>query len=154
MIFVFRNDVILLTFHFCLFSFASSRITFWSIRFTFLHSSIASRQFPRQIPTSPIVYRSFPIVVRAIPICHRDWLIYKGFSPRSWVPFHPQFTKVPPVSYLNFTFLPVIYQLVLPVECYLDSTSIPETWLVSRFRMYLHYLNQFTILQNLTFSTD
>jgi hypothetical protein len=60
----------------------------------------------------------------AIPICHRDWLIYKGFSPRSWVPFHPQFTKVPPVSYLNFTFLPVIYQLVLPVECYLDSTGM------------------------------
>ena len=147
MIFVFRKDVILLTFHFCLFLFASLEIICWSIRFTFLHSPIASRQFPRQIPT-------FPIVVRAIPIGHRDWLIYKGFSPRSRVPFYPQFTKVPPVSYFNFTFLPVIYQLVLPVGCYLDSTSIPETWLVSRFRMNTHYLNQFTILQNFAFSTD
>jgi hypothetical protein len=27
--------------------------------------------------------------------------------------------KVPPVSYFNFMFLPVIYQLLLPVECYL-----------------------------------
>jgi hypothetical protein len=54
---------------------------------------------------------SFPIVVRAIPIGHRDWLIYKGFSPRSRVPYYPQFTKVPPVSYFNFTFLPVIYQV-------------------------------------------
>ena len=63
------------------------------------------REFPRQIPTSLIL-------VRAIPIGHRDWLIYKGFSPRSRVLFHPQFTKVPPVSYFNLTFLPIIYQLV------------------------------------------
>jgi hypothetical protein len=42
LIFVFRKNVILLTFHFCLFLFASTGISFWSIRFTFLHSPIAS----------------------------------------------------------------------------------------------------------------
>jgi hypothetical protein len=50
------------------------------------------------------------------------------------------------ITLLRNTKITVIYQLVLPVESYLDSTSIPETWLVGRFRMHTHYLNQFTIL--------
>ena len=151
MIFVFRKNVILLTFHFVYFYSLHRGLLFGPLELRFC----IPRQFPRQIPTSPIVDRSFPIVVRTIPIGHQDRLIYKGFSPRSRVLFHPQFTKVPPVSHFNFTFLPVIYHLVLPVECYL--WILPVYLRLGQFpdsECNTNYLNQFTILQNLSFSTD